>query len=476
MRKSGSSATIGPLRRMLATNRAGDSAPDAIDEARTPFEADVDRLAFDGHMRLLGDKTQVHRAGEGTTARSRLSHSLEVSRVGRSIGAGFVRGTDEAAADSRLSADVQDVLQAAGLLHDIGNTPFGHMGEHALSAFFATHPIGRAALTNTTAADAWEFTHFDGNAQGMRHATRVGGWHPEHGLRLTAATACASAKYPWTGSARTTKRSIFASGAAAYGRAAALCGVAALGATSWRRHPLSYLCEAADDITYSIVDLEDAAMLGIIGYDEAETLMLQVTGATKTPALDGLARQQPGRRVAYLRSQAISALVAEAAQAARDNRDAIMAGELGTRLTMAMPSASALSDIGTFSERRIYPGADSRAVASASWAIGVVAAHAANRWMSGTLPRTVAGPTGAAHAICDLVAGLTDGSCIALATAINSTGSASSSSSSKPDHFEPAETPAAAGAKGGVRGGSQARPTFEQFDAIIMQAPQQRRA
>jgi dGTPase len=411
---------------MLSPVRHGswlhDADPEGNDDERSPFEADIDRLAFDGHMRLLGDKTQVHRAGSGTTARSRLSHSIEVSRVGRSIGAAFVAGTDEAAKDERLSADVQDILQAAGLTHDIGNPPFGHRGEDAISSFFKTDAIGKTLLGDsseaiTSASVAREFTEFDGNAQGMRHALRNGGWHPKYGLRLTAATLCAAAKYPWTGIRPGRKRSVFTTDAGRFGCAAALCGMPATGADSWGRHPLSYLCEAADDLSYAVVDIEDGAMLGVIDHDEAEALLIDIIPRADMSAISRIGRIDPGRRVAYLRSQAISELIRQAGAAARANREAIMEGSLRCPLSQKMPSGPALDALKTFAAERIYTSANARAD-EAGWAIGTIMSHAAKELVDTRGRKPNNGHNSIAHALCDLISSLTDNSCTSLARAI----------------------------------------------------------
>jgi dGTPase len=398
----------GPLRQTLSPLRAGEPGPSDRGTTRTAFESDVDRLTFDKQLRLLADKTQVHRFNNETATRSRLSHSMEVSRVGRSLGRAFVWYSRELHSDAQLLFDVQDILTAGGLLHDLGITPFGHNGEHVISHFFMNMPVGQKIIRHLSDAEKQEFTRYDSNSQSIRYAMELGGWSPDAGLRLTAATIATAVKYPWAGHKNSAKRSIFTSSIASYAETAKACNLKQIDHGTWQRHPLSYLCEAADDITYEIVDIEDAALLGILSEKEAAQILLPVLnteGRAKYQHLNNIHWQ---RRISYLRSQAISNLVTEVGVTSRKYRRQIMSGTLPNRLSQLIPSAGALKDISTLSHNRIY-----RVATSASEDINTAALIEALETLASEMPvpKTRDQSLFAAHQICDAITGLTDTAC-----------------------------------------------------------------
>ena len=250
---------------------------------RTPFEADLDRVVYSAPFRRLARKTQVHPLAPNDQVHNRLTHSIEVASVGRSLGrrlGAFLVGRGD------LAPEHQDhlvwILQAACLAHDLGNPPFGHAGEYAVRAFAAKHPSDVPGADTPAAAD-WAL--FEGNAQGFRLCARPDNPGAGH-LRLTCATLGALVKYPWAvddpRAAAQGKFNVFYSERDVFARVVDACGLDGQGALpSGRvaRHPLSFLSEAADDICYRILDLEDAVEMRIVPEDRVRTIFAAFTEA-----------------------------------------------------------------------------------------------------------------------------------------------------------------------------------------------------
>lgn len=246
--------------RLLDSSRYGmeNQAPDV----RSPFQRDIDRITFSDAFRRLARKTQVHPLNENDHVHTRLTHSLEVASVGKSLGelAGLFlekRGELPKAFSPR---DVGEVVQAACLAHDIGNPPFGHSGEEAIKNWFKTRP---EALDRMPAHNQTDFTKFDGNAMAVRILLSTGFY--QQGMSPTHAVIGALLKYPWPSSfdVGKDKFSYFQTEADAVGAVADTLGLIDKEGR-FARHPLAYLAEAADDICYRIIDIEDATEVGIL--------------------------------------------------------------------------------------------------------------------------------------------------------------------------------------------------------------------
>lgn len=314
-----------PLSQHLTTLRLGKTQPD--EPGRSPFEIDTDRILFCEAFRALADKTQVHALTGNDYTRSRLTHSLEVSRVGRTLGH---RLGQNMMLGAFTATDISHIVAAACLMHDIGNPPFGHVGEDIISDFFRTHPVGLAAITPCTPAQQLEFQHLEGNAQGFRMVTRLQGWRAKGGLSLTAATLASAAKYPWAidcrpKDSRKMKYNFIHDDAEAFTEVAKATHMHQEADLRWRRHPLAYLVEAADDICYLVVDIEDATHLGLLTLTQAEDMLLPMV-----PLLDHAdyhAVQDPRRKLVYLRAKAIGGLIDAMAESWPDAAPAVMAGE-----------------------------------------------------------------------------------------------------------------------------------------------------
>lgn len=301
-------------------------APPAGQDHRNAFQRDWDRVIFSTAFRRLHDKTQVFPIPDDDVIHSRLTHSLEVASVGRSLGS---RSATLLGLTDQQTSDFGDVVSVACLAHDIGNPPFGHAGEDAIRRYFAAHSVD--GLTERQQAD---LAGFEGNAQGLRILCRIQ-FLEYGGMRLTAGTLGAFLKYPresgqdfGTSPARAKKFGVFQSELATVRHVAGTLGlppvISSSGGNGWARHPLAYLVEAADDICNSILDLEDACRLGWITHDELDDRLVCVAPQA---GQRGLTYRNRRDRTAYLRSSAIGVLVEECSSTFRHNADRLLQGQ-----------------------------------------------------------------------------------------------------------------------------------------------------
>lgn len=294
-------------------------------DRRTAFEADYDRIVFSLPFRRLARKTQVHPMASNDHIHNRLIHSLEVASVGRTF-ADLV--AELAGKESDLSEnahlDLSWILQSACLIHDIGNPPFGHAGEEVVRAWVQEH------LDEYFSEDAFESKdqqeqcvsdclNFEGNAQGFRVASRrdnaIAGY-----LRLTYATLSSAIKYPWLSTdprtERKKKHNVYTSEAELFQHISTELGLAnAEGEIC--RHPLSFLTEAADDICYRILDLEDAVEMGICKRRDVHKLFLDISNNPNNAWMS----------LPQIRGQAIQSLIDEFWNVFENNFSVIMNGE-----------------------------------------------------------------------------------------------------------------------------------------------------
>jgi dGTPase len=242
---------------------------------RTEYHIDHDRVVFSTAFRRLGRKTQVHPLASHDHTHNRLTHSVEVACVGRSLGnrVGAMMAEQGYLPEGITPFDLGMVVQVACLAHDIGNPPFGHTGEDALRAWFRD-PRNAHWLAGLSDAERLDVQTFEGNAHGFRMVSRLEMYANEGGMRLTAAALGALIKYPWTvaASPKPGKFNFYQSELAYFEAVAGALGLPRQG-ERWARHPLSYLMEAADDVCYAILDLEDAVEMGIIDVQEFEQLI-----------------------------------------------------------------------------------------------------------------------------------------------------------------------------------------------------------
>lgn len=345
---------LSPLR-LQAEGAAQASGPE-----RSEYEVDSDRILFCDAFRRLQDKTQVHGPSGNDYVRSRLTHSLEVSRVGRQLGAlAGAEITKRMPGFAWRPQDVGHVVSAACLMHDIGNPPYGHSGESSISSWFMSSPLGQdvRAMIKSPALFA-EVGAFEGNAQGLRLVTRLQGWKPNGGLQLTAATLAAFCKYPFgstskRSAAKKGKYGFFATDERTMARAMEACGVERHPDGGWRRHMLAYLVEAADDTCYRIVDLEDAYHMNCLSFAEAEELLMSVAHADIDMSVyGGISRRS--HRIEYLRARAIGALVRDVMATLGLDFDRVACGDHEGDLILAGQHKPALDEIERVSRARIY--------------------------------------------------------------------------------------------------------------------------
>lgn len=319
---------------LLNRERLGKTSHSAEELGRSPFHKDHDRIIFSGAFRRLGRKTQVHPVSSNDHIHTRLTHSLEVSCVGRSLAMRVAQMIRPDLPQWCEPSDLGMIVQSACLAHDIGNPPFGHSGEDAIRHWFQ-HAARNGWLDSMSEAQRADFLNFEGNAQGFRVLTQLEYHQFDGGMRLTYATLGAFSKYPWSSkhaSAQGYKKHKFGSYQSELPlleHIAQKLGIPKLDDEHWARHPLVYLVEAADDICYGLIDLEDGIEMDLLDYAEVEALLLDLVGDDLPETYRLLGPNDSRRRkLAILRGKAIEHLTNAAAQAFVDQLPALMAGTL----------------------------------------------------------------------------------------------------------------------------------------------------
>ena len=332
---------------------------------RPYFQQDYDRILFSEPFRRLAQKTQVHPLYDHDHVHHRMIHSMETSSVGRSLGMGVgqklvERGSLEPGQQHELAG----VVQAACLVHDIGNPPFGHSGEESIGDWFAKQFQAGAGLAAEVAEPLRaEFEAFEGNAQGLRIVSQLEMGRQDGGMRLSYATLGAFSKYPCTAAARAAsgedyvglkKFGVFNGEQALFAEVAQALGLPeeTAGANRWwRRHPLAFLVEAADDICYRILDIEDAATVGDLDRATVTDVLEQITGRPNNSRASEMSVKD---RVGLLRAQSIGSAIEAAIAAFIENYDSIMLGEFNEGLMEVSSKAQAFAHLKDLSNRRIF--------------------------------------------------------------------------------------------------------------------------
>ncbi len=319
---------------LLTRERLGKSLQNTEELGRSPFHKDHDRIIFSGAFRRLGRKTQVHPVTSNDHIHTRLTHSLEVSCVGRSLGMRTGEVLRVELPDWCDPADLGMIVQSACLAHDIGNPPFGHSGEDAIRHWFL-QAAGRGWLDDMSDVERADFLNFEGNAQGFRVLTQLEYHQFDGGTRLTYATLGTYLKYPWTSrhaqspGYKKHKFGCYQSELALLEQITGKLGLPLLEEQRWARHPLVYLMEAADDICYALIDLEDGLEMELLDYREVEELLLDLVEGDLPETYRQLGPKDSRRRkLAILRGKAIEHLTNAAAQAFVEQQGALLAGTL----------------------------------------------------------------------------------------------------------------------------------------------------
>lgn len=316
-------------------------------ELRTEFQREYDRLIFSSAFRRMQNKTQVFPLPGSVFVHNRLTHSLEVSSVGRSLGNDVANelcrlhpGLDE---ESGIMS-IGSIVSAACLAHDMGNPPFGHSGERAIRSYFSE---GKGhALKGMLPPSVWaDITNFDGNANTFRLLTHQFAGRRRGGFVLTYSTLASVVKYPYSSTlcGKKSKFGFFSSEREDYLRIARELGLTEIqcdgDGVRFARHPLVYLVEAADDICYEIMDIEDSFKLRLLSYEEASQLLLdffpeEVQEKMRNAYPDCTDQND---QIVYYRSCVIGALERACVKVFVDNEAQILAGKFEGSLIDHIP-------------------------------------------------------------------------------------------------------------------------------------------
>ncbi len=333
---------------------------------RTEYKRDYDRLIFSAPFRRLQNKTQVFPLPGSVFVHNRLTHSLEVASLGRSLGDDVARllleGRPELA--SCHIGEIGAIVSAACLAHDMGNPPFGHSGERAISSYFS-EGNGLQYRREVSEAEWSDFVRFDGNANAFRLLTHQFKGRRKGGFVMTYSTLASVVKYPFpsTAAGKKHKFGFFHAEKEIYERIADELGLRPdAPGNAFHRHPLVYLVEAADDICYEIMDIEDAHKLRLLSTEETKELLLGFCDPERADHMESVMRQvdDVNERIVYLRSCAIGNLERECVRTFVENERAILDGTFaGSLVKNIRPSlARAYEACARTSFARIYKSKD----------------------------------------------------------------------------------------------------------------------
>lgn len=333
--------------------------------SRTEFERDYDRLIFSAPFRRLQNKTQVFPLPGKIFVHNRLTHSLEVSCLGRSMGDMISRVLQERYIKKKIPfiKEIGTITSAACLAHDLGNPPFGHSGEAAIGAYFSEGNGQKWKDKVKKEGGRWEdFIFFEGNANGLRMLTNKFRGRRSGGFALTYSTIASIIKYPWGSNAVSGKNKFgfFQS------EENTMCDIAeTLGLITieenpkmYSRYPLVYIVEAADDICYQIMDIEDAYKVNILSRKEAMDLLMNFIDTDDANGVNDVISSIDDyhEQIGYLRSRAINSLVEESTSIFLDNERDILDGRFKGRIMdhLSPKMSSAYSTATKMAYERIY--------------------------------------------------------------------------------------------------------------------------
>ncbi|WP_413728682.1 deoxyguanosinetriphosphate triphosphohydrolase [Sodalis sp. RH19] len=313
--------------KLLSDKREGVDTPELPNNIRSEFYRDYDRIVFCAPFRRMARKTQVHPLSFNDHIHNRLTHSIEVGSVGRSLGFAIGDAIKDFLPDGVTPSTISSIVQAACMAHDIGNPPFGHAGEYAMRQWFTENiQLLNLFLTKRQMSD---FFYFEGNAQGLRVVSRTENHVNNGGLRLTNATLGALVKYPWGSIHPNTKIkekfNVFDSEQIIYDNLCDDLGLIKKDEEGmFSRHPLSYLMEVADDICYKIIDIEDALELGVLRFNDVEDIFKLMSGDNKI--VDYGNSSTIRQRIIPYRSASIDNLIQCSVKVFMDNYEDILNG------------------------------------------------------------------------------------------------------------------------------------------------------
>lgn len=354
---------------LLIDSRLGEkSLPKGkLQDGRSEFQKDFDRIVFSPAFRRLQDKTQVFPLPESDFVHTRLTHSLEVSCVGRSLG-NLVGETiikrNQSLQSQFTKFHFGEIVAAACLAHDIGNPPFGHSGEDAIAEYFRSGN-GQKFKSKIKNEKKWtDLIKYEGNAQGFRIITKLQNPKVKGGLNLTYSTLTSITKYPRESLINKQNKSLQNKAYRKHGffqaekdifkeiaTATGLNRIKSENSYWWCRHPLAFLVEAADDICYRVMDLEDGFRLGLVSFKETEELLRPLV---PKQSLRNYREKDEKDRIGYLRAVVINELVNELAKVFLDEEKNILAGKFENDLISEIKKAKALLRIMDISMKKIY--------------------------------------------------------------------------------------------------------------------------
>ncbi|MDU0270314.1 deoxyguanosinetriphosphate triphosphohydrolase [Phocaeicola dorei] len=357
-------------KQLISNKRFGmEELHEARKDDRSEFQRDYDRLIFSAPFRRLQNKTQVFPLPGSVFVHNRLTHSLEVSCVGRSLGndvANQLLKKHPDLVDSHIS-EIGSIVSAACLAHDLGNPPFGHSGEKAISTYFSEGQ-GMALKKELSPMEWDDLTHFEGNANAFRILTHQFEGRRKGGFVMTYSTLASIVKYPFSSqlAGKKSKFGFFLSEEADYQKIARELGIIQLSKPDeplrYARHPLVYLVEAADDICYQMMDIEDAHKLKLLTHDETKGLHMLFFDEKRKKRIEEVCRivTDVNEQIAYLRSSVIGALIKECTRVFTENEKKILAGEFEGALIkhICSPLKEAYENCSAIALQRIYRSSD----------------------------------------------------------------------------------------------------------------------
>ena len=336
---------------LISNKRFGlEEIHEARKDDRSEFQRDFDRLIFSAPFRRLQNKTQVFPLPGSVFVHNRLTHSLEVSCVGRSLGdsiANRLIAKHPELAGTHVS-EIGAIVSAACLAHDLGNPPFGHSGEKAISTYFSEGK-GLALKSQLSPMEWDDFTHFEGNANAFRLLTHQFQGRRKGGFVMTYSTLASIVKYPYpsTLAGNKSKFGFFLSEEEDYLKIATELGIKRLSQENepakYARHPLVFLVEAADDICYQMMDIEDAYKLKLLTPQETKDLYQLYFDEKKKERVKKVFTfvADENEQIAYLRATVIGILISECTRVFIENEEAILKGKFeGALINHISPALS----------------------------------------------------------------------------------------------------------------------------------------
>lgn len=342
---------------LFSPQRLNETLKNFPDSVRSAYEVDFDRVVFSSAFRRLQDKTQVIPLPESDFVHNRLTHSLEVSSVGRTLGKIVGKKIIDKYSLQDISVhDFGAIVGSACLAHDIGNPPFGHSGESAISSYFV-HGKGKKYEELINDKEKWnDLIFFEGNANGFRLLTSAGN------IKLTYTTLATFTKYPCKSFKKQgaeipiiyEKYGYFISERKEFETIFKELKISQISDGVWQRHPLAYLVEAADDICYRIIDFEDGVRIGLVSFEKAEELLKLILPNNEFNESKYLGIKSDQEKLGYLRSKVINTLINQVAQIFLENEETILNGKYDKHLLDDLTCGEHLREIKTISVKKIY--------------------------------------------------------------------------------------------------------------------------